>query len=94
MGKQIKPEPVIRSTVCSLCDEPWESHGDDPTVLDCIRLLKAKRYTPPYVPSYTPITAGYQCASCGQWVFGTHHCIGRYWYTVTSTTDNKFQLTA
>jgi hypothetical protein len=40
-----KPEPVIVKTVCSLCDEPWEAHGDNPTTLDCIRLLKMRPRT-------------------------------------------------
>jgi hypothetical protein len=39
------PEPVIVKTICSLCDEPWELHGDKPTTLDCIRLLKARPTT-------------------------------------------------
>lgn len=41
-----KPEPVVVSTICSLCDQPWESHGDKPTTLDCIRLLKLKAINP------------------------------------------------
>lgn len=45
----IKPEPVPLSLVCSLCAEPWDLHGDEPTVLDCIRILKAKA---PIFPSY------------------------------------------
>lgn len=40
--KNIKPEPKVVTTVCSLCDESWESHGDRPTTADCIRLLKAR----------------------------------------------------
>lgn len=86
--KYPRPQPVVTSTICSLCDEPWESHGDDPTVLDCLRLLKAKRYTPsPYV---NPVASYYQCPSCGQWVYGTHNCFGRWWYT---TTTDKVSLT-
>ena len=37
-----KPQPIVVTTVCSLCGERWEAHGDDPTTLDCIRLLKAE----------------------------------------------------
>lgn len=37
-----KPVPVVVTTICSLCDLPWEDHGEDPTTSDCIRLLKAK----------------------------------------------------
>lgn len=40
--KQVKPEPVVIDTRCSLCNEKWESHGDSPTTLDCIRLLRAE----------------------------------------------------
>ena len=53
-----KPEPVVVSTVCSLCDQPWEAHGATPTTLDCIRLLKALprvSYSQPYIyPVLTP----------------------------------------
>lgn len=45
-----KPAPVVVTTVCSLCDEPWEAHGDDPTTADCIRLLKARIVTQPVTP--------------------------------------------
>lgn len=51
----MKPQPVVVHTVCSLCDEPWEAHGDKPTTADCIRLLKeraqraeASRWSQPY----------------------------------------------
>lgn len=36
------PEPVVKSTVCSLCEFAWDLHGDNPTTDDCIRLLKAE----------------------------------------------------
>ncbi len=42
---QLRPEPVVVSTVCSLCGELWEPHGPNPTTLDCIRVLKAKMAT-------------------------------------------------
>lgn len=47
--KQTKPEPISINIVCSLCGEGWSGHGADPTTLDCIRLLKAKVRTQPYV---------------------------------------------
>lgn len=39
----MKPTPKVVSTICTVCDEPWEDHGDRPTVADCIRLLKRHR---------------------------------------------------
>ena len=46
--KTPKPQPVVVSTVCSLCGEDWAEHGDEPTTLDCIRLLKARPIGTPY----------------------------------------------
>lgn len=41
-----RPEPVIVAMVCSICNLPWEEHcedpSDQPTLMDCIRLLKAR----------------------------------------------------
>lgn len=57
------PEPVVKSTVCSLCELAWDLHGDNPTTDDCIRLLKAEmqrmRIMTPYaqpiaIPSTPP----------------------------------------
>jgi hypothetical protein len=31
MSKQVKPEPVVVTTICSMCSLPWEQHGADPT---------------------------------------------------------------
>lgn len=47
--KTPKPAPVPQFIVCSLCGEPWTNHKQDEngevTTLECIRLLKAQRYT-------------------------------------------------
>jgi hypothetical protein len=46
--KQPKPEPISLNIVCSICDEPWHLHKEvngEVSTLECIRLLKAKRYT-------------------------------------------------
>lgn len=45
MARSMKPQPVVVQTVCSLCDLPWEDHGDEPSALDCIRLLKERPAT-------------------------------------------------
>lgn len=62
--KAPKPEPVSLNIVCSICDEPWHLHKEingEVSTLECVRLLKAKRYTPtitvlprPYVQPYVP----------------------------------------
>lgn len=84
MTKQDKPQPVIVNTICSLCGEPWEQHGDKPTTLDCIRLLKAKVPVAPIViqpyPLPNTVPVGYHCGLCGQWVYGYHVCRARVWY--------------
>lgn len=44
-----KPSPVSKWVVCAICDLDWTSHGPDPTLMDCIRLLKNRNYyTQPY----------------------------------------------
>ena len=40
--KTPKPEPIVTSTVCSLCGLPWDNHGDKPTALTCIDLLRSE----------------------------------------------------
>lgn len=40
--KNPKPEPIVVTTICSLCGELWDAHGEAPSTLDCIRLLRAK----------------------------------------------------
>ncbi len=63
--KQAKPEPVSLNIVCSICDESWHLHKEingEVSTLECVRLLKLKRYTPtitiqprPYVAPWYPI---------------------------------------
>jgi hypothetical protein len=52
MSKQVKPEPVVVTTICSMCSLPWEQHGADPTTEDCIRLLKLELAKRPAVVTY------------------------------------------
>lgn len=35
-----KPAPKATHVVCELCGLDWDMHGDDPTALTCIDLLK------------------------------------------------------
>lgn len=63
------PKPVVVEQVCSLCEENWAEHPEDPTPLDCIEILKSKRK--PKVD-----------ACCGH---GHHNCchghhFWHYWY--------------
>lgn len=47
--KSPKPTPVPTNIICSICDEPWGLHQEvngEVSTLECIRLLKAKRWTP------------------------------------------------
>jgi len=64
-----KPQPVNKYVVCSVCDFPWSMHGDDPTLMDCIRILKQHvvrpqpywdwtwRPTSPHIRTYTGTTS-------------------------------------
>lgn len=88
MAKSLTPQPVIVTTICSLCDEPWEAHGDAPTTQDCIRLLKAKLALPrPNVIGWptVPVYSGYRCSICGGWVSpnSSHMCNNGWWSTYT-----------
>lgn len=47
--KQPKPEPVVVSTVCSLCGLDWNDHGDKPTAATCVDLLRAELAKRPQV---------------------------------------------
>lgn len=50
----MKPQPVVVTTICSMCDQPWEAHGDKPTTEDCIRLLKQQLAMRPVVKWVQP----------------------------------------
>lgn len=55
MPRSRKPTPEHVKTVCSLCGLDWDKHPDEPTVYDCIELLKVAANKPPrveYVPYY------------------------------------------
>lgn len=43
-----KPTPVSKWIVCSVCDLDWNAHGPNPTLMNCISLLKARNVTQPY----------------------------------------------
>jgi hypothetical protein len=40
--KPVKPEPITKHIVCSLCGLNWEQHGENPGAEKCIELLKAE----------------------------------------------------
>jgi hypothetical protein len=55
MPRSRKPTPVHVKTECSLCGLDWDKHPDEPTVYDCVELLKVEAAKPPitqYVPYY------------------------------------------
>lgn len=37
-----KPEPIPTLVSCSVCGLSWDAHGEKPTLLDCVELLKAE----------------------------------------------------
>lgn len=56
-----RPQPVVVTVLCSLCDLSWDAHGEKPTTEDCIRLLKAElRSRPKPIPYWynTPVWNG------------------------------------
>lgn len=79
--KKPSPQPIPTFVVCSLCGEPWASHEEvdgEVSTLECIRLLKAKRYSAtiigsgqivqrPWVQPYNPwpYTVTYTSDSAG-----------------------------
>lgn len=44
------PQPVPTEVKCSECGLPWDGHGDEPTLADCVRLLKAELARRPRLP--------------------------------------------
>lgn len=92
------PEPVVVATRCSVCDLPWEGHGAEPSVMDCVRLLKARVPRPyvapviPWYPRFIDHMGSWQCGICGAWItnsnFATHYCAGRYVTTCGTSAGN------
>lgn len=85
----MKPEPKHVVTVCSVCELPWEDHGEDPTLETCVGLLAAELKKPR--PSGNTFIYGYghTCARCGQYVNGNHTCYPHWTYTVGNTNSLK-----
>lgn len=90
-----KPEPIVVETVCSLCDQPWEDHGETPTTADCIRLLKqqlALRPAPTIAWHDYPWTN--RIAELPQqqqtWIYPSTYTSGNL--SASSFTDNVFQF--
>ena len=66
----MKPQPVVVETVCSECGLDWDLHGDKPTLVDCIRLLRdelARRSAPSPVTITYPIQPVYPGYPWQQW---------------------------
>lgn len=80
--KTPKPEPVAVNIVCSLCELPWSQHGDDPTTLDCIRLLKQRNL-------YTPFPRPYWYTSTIHTGINTNRIAGTSSPTVTYMTPRE-----
>lgn len=58
--KPIKPEPISKHSVCSACDQPWDAHGDEPTLETCVKLLKAELAKPrPYPMTLSGSASGF-----------------------------------
>jgi hypothetical protein len=53
------PTPVPVTTVCSICEMPWEEHGTTPTLENCVALLKAAlelaKVSPYVAPNVGPV---------------------------------------
>lgn len=87
---ELKPTPKHIVTVCSICELPWQNHGEDPTLETCVRLLAAelkKRSTPGWV---TP--TGYWCYRCSSYVYPGHICYRPWTITYTTNTGQSSQL--
>lgn len=57
--KAPEPKAVTTSQVCSVCGEDWAEHPENPTVLDCITVLKMHRAPRIYVKTYPTINPYY-----------------------------------
>jgi hypothetical protein len=76
-----RPTPKHVVTICSVCELPWEDHGDDPTLETCVRLL-AQELKKRQAPTWVYPISGWWCYSCRQWVYGYHTCFGVQPWTV------------
>lgn len=94
-----KPEPVSLNIVCSICDEPWHLHvavNGEVSTLECVRLLKAKRWTPtitiqprPYVQPFWP----YQPPFYSTWYSTTTSSLGNQCQSAQTVAINSITAT-
>lgn len=54
------PSPVPKQVICSVCDQDWDLHPENPTLLDCVQILKRRI---PYNWNYRQSGAGYVLAT-------------------------------
>jgi hypothetical protein len=50
-----RPRPVTTERICSECDLDWELHPENPTLSDCVRLLKSYPHPVCTLPHYPAI---------------------------------------
>lgn len=56
----MKPEPINKHIVCSMCGLDWEQHGAKPTLEKCVELLKAEvKRLSAHPPQQFLATSGY-----------------------------------
>lgn len=80
-----KPKPI--KVACSICEEDWAEHPDDPTVLDCIEILKSKRQ--PKVDA----CCGHHYHNCCHGHHFWHYWYGNSTYSGTITVAPPIQVT-
>ena len=71
------PRPVSINEVCSECGEIWALHPENATLVDCVRLLKAK-----------PSTTYLQSLPCNCWCHHSGTVTYPWWNTTTITVSN------
>jgi len=42
--KKYIPKPVVKGEICSICGESWSLHPENPSIFDCIEILKNRRF--------------------------------------------------